>query len=152
MTEAQATRDIIDFLKRHLSGVVWKHNDMRTAGIPDLSVTVSGATWWFEVKFIPNWSDRSKTTRLFPRLQLESMCKLERAGLRARYLLVIETSLYGQRRLSIVIPQEIKRKLDGKIHLFFSPAAHHSADWKADLAQLIHSILKKSMMSRIALD
>ncbi len=140
MTEATVTRDIIDFLKSHLPGIVWKHNDMRTAGIPDLSVTTGGATWWFEVKLIPDWTDRIKTARLFPRLQLDSLCKLERAGLRTRYLLVTETSLRGQRRLSVVIPQKIKQRLGDKMHLFFSPAASSSADWKADLAALVRLI------------
>lgn len=140
MTEATITRDIIIFLKSHLSGIVWKHNDMRTAGIPDLSITTGGATWWFEVKLLPNCADRSRTVRLFPRLQLESLCKLERAGLRTRYLLVTETSLYDKRRLSIVTPQEIKYRLNNKRTLFFSPAASSSADWKDDLAVLVRLI------------
>lgn len=127
MTEAKIVRDIVAFLKSHLTGVVLKHNDMRTAGIPDLSVTTGGSTWWFEVKFLPAWEDRCKSARLFSRLQLEMMRKLDNSG-RARYLIVNEASSYYQRRLSVVTPQEVKYRLDTKSHLFFSPVGGNSAD------------------------
>lgn len=50
-TEASQTRAFLKRLReRYPAAVVFKHNDLRTGGIPDASVTFSGATVWIEFK------------------------------------------------------------------------------------------------------
>lgn len=49
--ERQYVRELIKVLAADLEGaVVLKHSDQVTSGIPDVSVTWSGLTFWIEVK------------------------------------------------------------------------------------------------------
>lgn len=52
MNEAQYTQKLLRELRGRLGsrGVVLKHADLFTAGIPDFSITVNGITTWFEAK------------------------------------------------------------------------------------------------------
>lgn len=51
MNEASLSRTLCQRLRRELPGaVVFKHNDLSTAGVPDISVTWGGITVWLEVK------------------------------------------------------------------------------------------------------
>lgn len=54
--ESKFTREIMKKLRAHPAlkdGVVFKHNDFYTAGIPDLSITINSQTTWFELKVEP---------------------------------------------------------------------------------------------------
>lgn len=52
MNEATLKTALVKKLREGLAGaVVIRHEDIRTAGIPDLSVTWRGNTWWVEVKY-----------------------------------------------------------------------------------------------------
>lgn len=52
MTEAQITAELLAFLRDKLRGVILKHNDDSTIGLPDISVTSGGVTQWVEVKLV----------------------------------------------------------------------------------------------------
>ena len=57
MLERDFQRKLLSALKKHpaLGGaVIFKHNDYMTAGVPDVSITLNGATTWFELKVHPN--------------------------------------------------------------------------------------------------
>ena len=52
MNEASLTRSLVKALERELPGcVVFKHFDVVTTGMPDLSVTWGRRTCWVEVKY-----------------------------------------------------------------------------------------------------
>ena len=114
MTESQITRRIMARLKE-FGGVLFKHADRFTAGVPDLSLTVHNRTWWFEVKLIdlpPHATTLPMNPRQFPALQLEFMRQLEGHSTdRAKYLIVI---VYGGRvaRLWVAEPTTVKAILD----------------------------------------
>lgn len=51
MRETDLTQELVAALRRGLAGsVVFKHTDMATAGIPDISATWLGSTTWIEGK------------------------------------------------------------------------------------------------------
>lgn len=54
MTESEHTGELVKELREHIrtSGVVWKHHDSSTSGIPDLSVSHRGRSIWLEAKRI----------------------------------------------------------------------------------------------------
>lgn len=53
MTERTLTTKLMATLKRGLRGtLILKHSDRWTNGIPDLSVSYLGSTFWFEIKFL----------------------------------------------------------------------------------------------------
>ena len=53
MTENEHTRELVAEIRKRLPhGVAWKHTDLATAGIPDLSVTYRARTIWAEAKLI----------------------------------------------------------------------------------------------------
>lgn len=75
--EAQAVAEAIRFLKKRLPGsVVLKHSDIRTAGIPDFSVSYKRKVTWVEAKHFKkgNFSDVKKA---FSGVQLATMVLLE---------------------------------------------------------------------------
>jgi hypothetical protein len=81
MKEGEVTRDLVKHLRKSMPGsVIFKHADMITAGIPDISVTGYGRTIWLEIKISKNGKFKSTN------LQDESMRKLAMAG-RAFYVL-----------------------------------------------------------------
>jgi len=50
MNEASVTARLVQAVRSLPGFVVFKHNDAKTAGIPDVSVTARGLTTWIEVK------------------------------------------------------------------------------------------------------
>ena len=55
MTESDYTAELVKKLKVQVKrGLVLKHCDRYTKGIPDLTVTWHGLTTWFEAKHLPN--------------------------------------------------------------------------------------------------
>lgn len=53
MNEKSLTLSLVKATKERLRGcVVIKHADKATIGVPDLSVSWRGATWWVEVKYL----------------------------------------------------------------------------------------------------
>jgi hypothetical protein len=67
MTESDFTRKLKKRLEEMMSyAVIWKHADMFTKGIPDLSVTVDHRTTWIENKLSTN-------KQIFEPLQYEQL-------------------------------------------------------------------------------
>lgn len=58
MTEATITAELMNFMKNQERGVVIKHADKSTIGIPDISITGGGQTIWLEVKLVKYKKDR----------------------------------------------------------------------------------------------
>jgi hypothetical protein len=72
VTEAYLKGRLVRAFREDLPGcVVFRHEDMRTAGIPDISVTWHGRTRWIEVK-LDRPGSRSKVTAI-QRLTLERL-------------------------------------------------------------------------------
>lgn len=96
-TESAFTSKLIGELRRLLGprAITFKHADLFTAGIPDFSTTVAGATTWFEAKRLPperisggricfhGWEDIEP-------LQWETLARLERG-----YLVVYTPRLFA---------------------------------------------------------
>jgi hypothetical protein len=71
MLESKFTSRLLTTLRAKIpEAVVLKHSDRFTGGIPDFSITIDGATTWFEVKIAPN----TTTT-----IQWETLRRLKRA-------------------------------------------------------------------------
>lgn len=64
-------------IERKHDGTIFKHSDSITSGMPDLSVTVNGATTWYEVKYVKSIMGGKI---IGPEIQLMTAQKLERAG------------------------------------------------------------------------
>lgn len=90
MNEAGVVRRIIENLTKLLPGVViLKHADLVSAGVPDLSVTYGGRTWWTEVKYFPTKDPPpSEIKKSFDALQLVQLGRLNGQG-RGRYLVAV---------------------------------------------------------------
>ena len=84
MNESGFTRQLMPKLRavveKQLGGVVFKHNDFYTAGVPDLTITLGRATTWFEIKVAPNTATK---------LQMYYLSKLKRS-----YLVVKHKEFY----------------------------------------------------------
>jgi hypothetical protein len=53
MTEGKLSSALVKLLRQELpTGVIFKHWDHITAGVPDISVTWNHRTTWYEVKYI----------------------------------------------------------------------------------------------------
>jgi hypothetical protein len=91
MTESDYTRKVLKVLE-NFRGVVTKHSDRYTKGVPDLSATGYSQTWWCEIKVAED-----KPGEQFPRyrervmedlVQFMLMRRLEKfSGGRAFYLM-----------------------------------------------------------------
>lgn len=70
MTEAKLSSEVLRRV-RHLlpEGVCFKHSDNYTAGMPDFSISIHGATAWFESKL-------SSNRRWYEPIQLELLKRL----------------------------------------------------------------------------
>jgi len=87
MTEATVVQKIMKGLRSSLPrAVVFKHADLSTAGIPDISISYAGRTTWVEVKLLRPNETRSQTNAHFDRLQLATARLLDRQ-VRALYLI-----------------------------------------------------------------
>jgi hypothetical protein len=113
MNEAKVVRDVLTNLKRLLPGAVcFKHNDLSTAGIPDISINFRGRTTWIEVKLSRSEEGRSRFLRHFDRLQLASCILLERQ-VPAYYLVAFEAhtidtmaALYSPKRVKACLTEQ----------------------------------------------
>jgi hypothetical protein len=93
MTEGTITQDLLGYLKKYLPGaVVLKHCDRFTTGIPDLSVSFKGNTFWFECKY----EDMGKATDMYVyrvlenKVQNETMRRLYRETNKAWFLIWVK--------------------------------------------------------------
>lgn len=83
-TETEHTRWLTKELRRRLPrSVVFKHCDLYTAGVPDLSVTLAGVTTWFEAKRLAAAGDGVVVVRRqdVPAVQWETLWRLGRGYL-----------------------------------------------------------------------
>jgi len=87
-------------IKLHMKGfVALRHEDVRTAGIPDLSLTGHGKTSWVEVKHgTPDFDSQG--------IQELTMLRLAAAGY-ARYLIYLENKDGSNKRTLIVHPKKL---------------------------------------------
>jgi hypothetical protein len=88
------------------SGVIFKHADSMTTGIPDVSWTALGKTSWWEWKW---WQYRhSKEPKIRDTgLQRFTMCRLEANGF-AAYYFVFEEHQDDVKRIWAVAPRDVK--------------------------------------------
>jgi hypothetical protein len=91
MNESNIVQKTIKDLKRLLPGaVIHKHNDLSTAGIPDISINYRMRTTWVEVKYVRAAETKSKFVKHFDKLQLASNILLSRHA-PTFYLVAYET-------------------------------------------------------------
>jgi hypothetical protein len=102
MTESSLKSALMLVLKKQLpSFVALRHEDIRTNGIPDASITACGKTSWWEFKFArPNFDSSG--------IQELTMCRLAAAGF-ARYVIWWETAKGNGQRTLIVTPKEVSQ-------------------------------------------
>jgi hypothetical protein len=75
VTESQFTQKLLKRMRQKFpSGWVVKHNDMRTAGVPDWSVSHDIVTCWFESKWVADASNPPRGT--FTALQWSTLYKV----------------------------------------------------------------------------
>lgn len=97
MDEASLKAQLCAALRKLPHSKVIRHEDIFTAGVPDISVTYAGHTTWLEVKHL-------KKSKRVPKnsVQLITAIELARAG-RCRYVLYFESK--GDRQTVIVHPR-----------------------------------------------
>lgn len=84
--EAALKSDFVVKVKQHMRGaVILRHEDVRTAGIPDISITFDGRTTWWEAKH----ATPGITTYGIQEL---TMLRLAKQGF-ARYLIWYESAI-----------------------------------------------------------
>lgn len=87
MTEAAVVQELRRQLKKMLpQAVVFKLNDLSSAGIPDLVINHKGNVLWIEVKYLHPKETPSQCAKHFDKLQLASLTLLDRQ-VNAYYLL-----------------------------------------------------------------
>ncbi len=103
MTEASLKSAFMLAVGKQLLGfVALRHEDIRTSGIPDLSITGFGKTSWFEFKVAnPQFHGTE--------LQELTMLRLAAAGF-ARYLVWSENKNGTGKRTLIIHPKEVFKK------------------------------------------
>lgn len=52
-SETDFTRKVMEVLKGNFPGFSQKHADRFSTGVPDITHTMSGFTWWLELKTVP---------------------------------------------------------------------------------------------------
>jgi hypothetical protein len=76
VNEASVTSVLLSVLRHRLPGfVVLKHNDAKTAGIPDISVTGRGLTTWLEIKV-----GETIESRMMQQIMLQRLFVASRGG------------------------------------------------------------------------
>jgi len=100
MKESDLSRALVKVLRAGMpDGVVFKHADTITAGIPDISVTWHGVTSWLEIKHAhPSIIDRG--------IQALTLKQLGAAG-RAHYVIYYETKTLGKRTI-VCVPYDVR--------------------------------------------
>lgn len=110
MNESNVSSKIIKDLKRSLPGaIIWKLNDLSTAGIPDIAINYRLKTTYVEVKYIRAEESRSKFLKHFDKQQLASNVLLSRHA-SVFYLVAYEMD-FGTRAF-LFDPGYLKRYLD----------------------------------------
>lgn len=115
MTEAVVVRKILNILKKQMPKArIFKHNDLSTAGIPDISITWGQKlTTWVEVKLLDDNETYYTFRKKIDSLQLAQAILLQREG-RCLYLiayfrdkkleaLLIEPNVLAQRHESLSV-------------------------------------------------
>ena len=99
--ESQLKSKLMELIRDGLPGfVAIRHEDVRRAGIPDLSLTGYGKTSWIEIKHgTPDFDSTG--------IQELTMLRLAAAGY-ARYLVYIENQDGSNKRTLIVHPKRLK--------------------------------------------
>lgn len=99
--ESTLKSKLMEHIRLHMHGfVALRHEDIRTSGIPDVSLTGYGKTSWIEVKHgCPNFDSEG--------IQELTMLRLSAAGY-ARYVIYIEDKDGENKRTLIVHPKGIK--------------------------------------------
>lgn len=93
--EKEPKADLVKHLKKYLPlAVVFRHEDHFTSGIPDISVSWKGHTWWIEVKEFPGKKGRA--------IQNATACLLKRQGYDCFYVIYHKT----RNRIYIVEPEK----------------------------------------------
>lgn len=104
--EAKVLAKVVKELKRRLPGaVIFKHSDIRTAGIPDLSVSFGGHTAWVEGKYLRD-ETASTVKKAFGALQLATAVLLNLQS-EVVYLVAYE----GGRRAALIKPTDVREVL-----------------------------------------
>lgn len=122
MTEATVATEVMRRLKELLKvPVVFKHHDVSTGGVPDMSCTYGGLTFWVELKLVRDGEAEKRFRAHFDPLQLATCRLLERQG-RCFYLLALEAkgertaaALWSPARLDLAL-RDLKWPLDGRFH------------------------------------
>lgn len=116
MTEATLKGELCTLIRAHLRGsVVFRHEDLFTAGIPDVSVTWKTTTW-LEAKLGPRIRSRG--------VQEERMREIERQG-RGRALYVVWVDDGPRTRTILTLPSGFSRKLELINPLVVVPGLDH---------------------------
>lgn len=101
VTEVTVRRDLMKAFRQHLpEALTLRHEDLYTAGIPDLSVSHAGKTSWWEIKYADPYC---KTTRI----QQHTCTQLDTQGFCCRYL-VFRRGHNGKwpRQIRVLAPED----------------------------------------------
>jgi hypothetical protein len=102
MNEALLTGALVRTFRTLPGAVVFKHADLSTAGIPDISVSWKGKISWWETKYLhPTLHDRA--AQHFVMQQLQRACENK-----VHYVLYIEARSPYPRRTLIILPSVLK--------------------------------------------
>lgn len=120
MQERDLVRDIIEAVQKRLPrAVILKHNDMTTAGIPDISVTSrygmepEKRTTWIEVKLLKEKETLSTIRQHFDKLQLTTLRLLANEG-HAHYIVgYFLKPPPCQLTIALMDPHDLYRKIYG---------------------------------------
>lgn len=131
MSEYKFTHELMKDLRRRLpSAWVVKHNDLRTGGIPDFSVSYGKVTLWIEAKWVPDAERPPEKT--FTALQWQTLFRLRGAGFYALgsprgHVLYPVTDSWKNKRLSsaIVAHDKTVRALGARIVYLLSVRTDH---------------------------
>lgn len=105
-------------VRRWLPGfVLLSHEDVRTVGIPDWSLTGRGRTSWWEFKHATPDFDLHGRQKL-------TMQRLEGAG-RAFYVVWYEDTTPGSQRTYIMAPHHMSKPLDRSAYIEFAAGFDH---------------------------
>jgi hypothetical protein len=98
MNESILKQALVRTLKKNLVAVIFRHEDIRTSGIPDISVTANKHTIWLEVKY-------TKTNSVLSTgIQDERCRQLAKTG---HCWHIVYSEQHGQKKTYIVHPKDI---------------------------------------------
>lgn len=74
MTESYVKSELVRYLRCAFpAAVVIRHEDVATAGVPDISLTYAGNTWWVEVKVARRGKDPTSGVTELQRWMLDRL-------------------------------------------------------------------------------